>query len=113
MLEHIVLYAEQERLEAERLEAERLEAERLEALRLEQEKLLQQKIAEIQASLDQEQKEAQDNVLAASNELQHIESELLKAKKTSLIVLSSCGILLFLCLLFLGIRLFRHARADE
>ena len=108
MLEHLVPYAEQERLEQERLEAERLEAQRLEQERLEQERLLQQKIAEIQASLDEEQKEAQDNVLAASNELQHIESELLQAKKTSLIVLSSCGVLLFLCLLYLGIRLFKR-----
>lgn len=113
MLEHLVPYAEQERLEQERLEAERLEAQRLEQERLEQERLLQQKIAEIQASLDEEQKEAQDNVLAASNELQHIESELLRAKKTSLIVLSSCGVLLFLCLLYLGIRLFKRQTTNE
>lgn len=108
MLEHIVLYAEQERQEAERLEAERQEAERLEQERLEQEKQLQLKIAEIQAALDKEQKEAQDNVLAASNELQKMESELQIAKRNSLILITAGGLLLLLCMFYLGINLVKR-----
>lgn len=112
MLEHLVLYAEQERLEAERLEAERIEAQRLEAERLEQERI-QQKIAEIQASLDAKQKEAEDNVLAASNELQKTQSELQQIKRNSLIIIIAGGFLLISCLLYLGIHLARRNNMQE
>lgn len=57
-LEHIVTYAEQERLEQERLEQERLEQERLEQERLEQERLEQERLE--QERLQKEQQEAEN-----------------------------------------------------
>lgn len=100
MLDHIVLYAEQERIEQERLAAERAEQERLE--KEAEEKAIQERIAQIQADLDRQQKEAEDNVLSASQELKQMQEDIQAAKTRTLILFIVCGILLTLCILYLA-----------
>ena len=99
MLDHIVLYAEQERLEEERLEALRLEEERLEKER--QEQAVQAKVAAIRSDIERQQKEAEDSLLSASRELEQIEQDLKAARNRTAILMIGCCILLLLCILYL------------
>ena len=57
MLDNIVIYSEQERLEQERLEQERLEQERLEQERLEQERLERERLEQERLAAEKQQEE--------------------------------------------------------
>ncbi|MGN1197444.1 MAG: PIG-L family deacetylase [Acetatifactor sp.] len=57
MLDNIVIYSEQERLEQERLEQERLEQERLEQERLEQERLERERVEQERLAAEKQQEE--------------------------------------------------------
>ncbi len=110
MLDHITLYAEQERLEAERLEALRLEEERREKER--QEQALQAKVDAIRSDIERQQKEAEDSLLSASRELEQIEQDLKAARTRTAILMIGCSILLLLCIVYL-IRYFSRSRRRQ
>ena len=78
LLENIIPYATQERLEQERLEQERLEQERLEQERLEQERLEQERLE--QERLEQERLE-QERLEQERLEQERLEQEQLEQKK--------------------------------
>lgn len=102
MLDHIVLYAEQERQEAERLEQERQEQERLERLERErQEQLVQEKVAQIQADVEIQQKEVEANLLSASKEVEELENEIRVAQIRTAVIMIGGSILLLLCVIYL------------
>ena len=91
LMENIISYAEQERLEAERIEQERLEAERLEQERLEAERKEQERLEKerLEAErLEQERKEQEEK-----EKLEQILAQREATKKT----------LLYICLGILGL----------
>ena len=101
MLEHIVLYAEQERIEQERrLEQERLEAEQKKAAELEN----------IDRQLAAFQKEAQEKADAAKAELAALEQELEKARRRTTLVFLGGGLFLLLCISILILLMVRHPK---
>jgi len=94
MLEHLVLYDEQDRIaEEERLEQERLERERLE--REAAEAAEKEKLKNIDDQLAQMQGEATANAQKAAEELAKAEKELKTAKLRSTLLVV-CGVLLLL-----------------
>ena len=99
MLDHIVLYDEQERLEQERLELERMEQERLEQERLEQERLAAQKAE--QERLEQERLE-QERLKQEEAQRQA------KERKQQYLLLGGCVLLLSAITLAVINRLRRH-----
>lgn len=97
MLDHIVLYAEQERLEQERLEQERLELERLELERIQQEKLERERL--------EQERLAQERL-----EQERLEQETIKQqaeqKRIRYLIFAGCT-LLFIGTAYLTIRIFQ------
>ncbi len=88
MLENIVTYQEQERLEAERLEQERLEAERLEAERLEAQRLEQERL---EAERLEAERLEQERLEAERLEAERLQQA--KVRRNRAILYSGCGLL--------------------
>ena len=114
LLENIVPYATQERLEQERLEQERLEQERLEQERLEQERLEQERLEQErleQERLEQERLE-QERLEQERLEQEHLEQERLEQekKRKQLTIACICLGVLLLCLCFVLLFGFRRKR---
>lgn len=112
MLEHVVLYAEQERIaEEERLEQERLERERLEKEAAEAAE--KEELANIDRQLEQMQNEANANAQKASEELAQVEKEMKAAQQRSTLLVVVCVILLAVLGVFAFLKIRRGPEIDE
>lgn len=111
-LENVVIYAEQERLEAERLEQERLEAERKEQERLEAERKEQERLEaerKEQERLEAERKE-QERLEAERKEQERLEAVRQEQERKKMVTAFALLGVLLVVLIVLVCLIFRNSR---